>query len=57
MAKDNKQGNEQKPQSNQDVKITINESNKISKDTSSFERTRKGTAGDSTNSTGPRKKE
>jgi hypothetical protein len=56
VAKDNKQGNQQKPQSKQNVKITINESNKISKDTGSFERSRKGTAGDSTNSTGPRKK-
>jgi len=56
MAKDNNQGKQQKPQSNQDVKITINESNKTSKDTSISERSRKGTAGDSTNSTGPRKK-
>jgi len=56
MTKDNNQG-KQKPQSGQIKKVTVtNESIKRSKDTSGVERFRKGTAGDSTNSTGPRKK-
>ena len=57
MAKDNNQRKQQKPQSNQSVKITISESTKKSVDAGGFERSRKGTASDTTSSTGPRKKE
>jgi len=57
MAKDNNQGKQQKPQSNQSEKIIINESakKKGSGDAGGFERFRKGNAGDTEN-TGPRKK-
>ncbi len=57
MAKDNNQVKQQKPQSNQNEKITINESTKSkgSGDAGGFERFRKGNAGDTEN-TGPRKK-
>jgi len=57
MAKDNNQGKQQKPQSNQSEKITIRESTKgkASGDAGGSERFRKGNAGDTEN-TGPRKK-
>ncbi len=57
MAKDNNQGKQQKPQSNQSEKININESakGKGSVDAGGSERFRKGNAGDTEN-TGPRKK-
>jgi len=57
MAKDNNQGKQQKPRSNQGKRITINESTKGkgSGDAGGFERFRKGNAGDTEN-TGPRKK-
>ena len=57
MAKDNNQGKQQKPQSDRSGKITINESTHDSGSAGGFERSRKGTAGDGTNNTGPRKKE
>ena len=57
MAKDNNQGKQQKPQSKKIEKITINKSTKKSVDNGGFERFRKGTAGDTTGSTGPRKRE
>ena len=57
MAKDYNQEKQQKPQSHQRKKITINESHKKSVDTGGFKGSRKGTASDTTGSTGPRKKE
>jgi len=57
MEKDNNQEKQQKPQSNQIEKITINESIQKSVDADDSQRSRKGTAGDTTGSTGPRKKE
>jgi hypothetical protein len=59
MAKENNQEHPQKPQPQpqQNEKITINRSHdKDSRPVSYSERFRKGNAGDSTNSTGPRKK-
>ena len=57
MAKENNQGKQQKPQSNQNEKISINESTKGkgSGDAGGLERFRKGNAGDTEN-TGPREK-
>ena len=57
MAKENNQGKQQKPQSKQSKKITINKSYKGggSGEAGGFERSRKGNAGDTEN-TGPRKK-
>ncbi len=59
MAKDNNQGKQPKPQADQGKKLSINKSIKgrDSGDAGGFERSRKGTAGDTTGSTGPRKKE
>ncbi len=57
MAKDSNQRKQQKPQSSQGKRVTINESTKKSVDVDSVGRSRKGTAGDTTGSTGPRKKE
>lgn len=59
MAKENNQGKQPKPQSSQGKKLSINESNKGkgSGDASGMERDIKGTAGDGTNNTGPRKTE
>ena len=56
MAKDSNQRGQQKPQSGQDRKININESNKGSGNAGGSERFRKGNASDGTGSTGPRKK-
>ncbi len=57
MAEKNNQGKQQKPQSNQSERITLNESakKKGSGDAGGSERFRKGNAGDTEN-TGPRKK-
>jgi hypothetical protein len=57
MAEENNQGKQQKSQSNQCEKITLNESTKGkgSGDAGGSERLRRGNAGDTEN-TGPRKK-
>jgi len=52
MAKDSNQGKHPKPQSKQSKRIQIGES---AKSTVPSQRSRKGTAGDGTNNTGPRK--
>ena len=59
MAKGNNQGKEQKSQPSQGQKITLNESarGKGSADAGGGERIKKGSAGDGTSSTGPRKTE
>ena len=57
MAKGGNQRKQQKPQSSQGKKLTINESTKKSVDADNVARSRKGTASDTTGSTGPRKKE
>ena len=55
MAKDNNKEKQQKPQSYQ-KKITINETHKKSVDAGDSKGSRRGTASDTTGSTGPRKK-
>lgn len=57
MAKNSNQEKPQKPQPDRGEKITINESIIGSGDAGGSNRERKGTAGDGTSSTGPRKKE
>ena len=57
MAKDSNQRKQQKPQPSQGKRVTIKESTKKSVDTGGVGRSKKGTAGDTTGSTGPRKKE
>ena len=56
MEKNSSQGKQQKSESYRSKSITLSESGKTkgSRGASSFERIRKGSAGDSTNSTGPR---
>lgn len=56
MAKNNNQGKQQKPQSDQGRRININESKKDSGNAGGSERFRKGNAADGTNSTGVKKK-
>ena len=55
MSKNNIQGKKQKIQSNQSKKIILNETIRKSVDSSGFKKSRKGTASDTTSSTGPRK--
>jgi len=59
MAKDTNRGTTQTPQPKQSQKIAINESRKDigSGKADGSQRVRKGTASDTTGSTGPRKKE
>ena len=55
MAKGDKQRQSQKQKSDRVEKVTINESSKDSEKAGGFNRQKKGTAGDGTSSTGPRK--
>lgn len=58
MAKDNNQGKQQRSQTNQSQRQSSNRSTiKGSGSAGGNERSRKGTAGDGTSSTGPRKTE
>lgn len=59
MAKDKKQGKQPKPQSDKNEKVIHYDRDSSSGDNIKFseQRTKKGTAGDGTNSTGPRKTE
>lgn len=59
MAKETNQGETPKSQSEKGKALSINESvkDKGSGDAGGIERSRKGTAGDGTNNTGPRKTE